>query len=160
MPRTQILTASELKSFDALPVLSYAERDTLFQVSERLGTILATLRNPTNRVALVLTVGYFRATKRFFTPPFDPIDVAYVAKRLDYTLEHIDFEAYDAKASASRHRQLTLDYLGFRPFKVVYQAAADIISRPLPCRLSEGHQPAISTRDRFSGSRLCLLACI
>jgi hypothetical protein len=116
MPRTQILTASELKSFDALPVLSYAERDTLFQVSERLGTILATLRNPTNRVALVLTVGYFRATKRFFTPPFDPIDVAYVAKRLDYTLEHIDFEAYDAKASASRHRQLTLDYLGFRPF--------------------------------------------
>jgi TnpA family transposase len=116
MPRMQILTASELKAFDALPVLSHAERDTLFQVSERLGAILATLRNPTNRVALVLSVGYFRATKRFFTPPFDPIDVAYVAKCLDYTPEHIDFEAYDAKASASRHRQLTLDYLGFRPF--------------------------------------------
>lgn len=116
MPRMQILTASELKTFDAPPVFSYTERDTFFQVSESLDAILATLRNPTNRVALVLTVGYFRATKRFFPPPFDPTDVAYVTKRLAYTPEEIDFDAYDAKASANRHRKLTLDYLGFRPF--------------------------------------------
>ena len=92
--------ATQQKAFDAPPVFSYAERDTFFQVSERLDAILATLRNPTNRVALVLTVGYFRATKHFFTPPFDPTDVAYVAKRLTYTPEQIAFETYDAKASA------------------------------------------------------------
>ena len=68
MPRMHILTASEQKAFDAPPVFSYAERDTFFQVSERLDAILATLRSPTNRVGLVLTVGYFRATKRFFPP--------------------------------------------------------------------------------------------
>jgi TnpA family transposase len=116
MPRMHILTASEQKAFDAPPVLSSAERDTFFQVSERLDAMLATLRSPTNRVGLVLTIGYFRATKRFFLPPFDPTDVAYVAKRLAYTPEQIDFASYDAKASASRHRKLTLDYLGFRPF--------------------------------------------
>ena len=116
MPRMQILTVSEQKTFDAPPVFSHVERDSFFQVSEHLDAILATLRNPINRVALVLTVGYFRATKRFFTPPFDPIDVAYVTKRLAYTPEEIDFDAYDAKASANRHRKLTLDYLGFRPF--------------------------------------------
>ena len=128
MPRMQILTASEQKMFDATPVFSYAERDTFFQVSESLDAILTTLRSPTNRVGLVLTVGYFRATKRFFTPPFDPIDVAYVAKRLAYTPEQTDFEAYDAKASASRHRKLTLDYLGFRPFnaQVRHEIAQEI----------------------------------
>jgi hypothetical protein len=111
-----ILTASEQKAFDAPPVFSYAERDTFFQVSERFDATLATLRSPTNRVGLVLTVGYFRATKRFFPPPFDPTDVAYVAKRLAYMPEQIDFASYDATASASRHRKLTLDYLGFWPF--------------------------------------------
>jgi Domain of unknown function (DUF4158) len=85
MPRMHILTASEQKAFDAPPVFSYAERATFFQVSERLDAMLATLRSPTNRVGLVLTIGYFRATKRFFPPPFDPTDVAYVAKRLAYT---------------------------------------------------------------------------
>jgi len=39
MPRTRVLTASEQKAFDAPPVLSYAERDTFFQVSERLDAI-------------------------------------------------------------------------------------------------------------------------
>src|SRR5262245_22985838 len=116
MPRMHILTASEQKAFDAPPVLSYAERDTFFQVSERLDAILATLRSPTNRVGLVLTVGYFRATKRFFTPPFDPTDVTYVAKRLAYTPEQIDFESYDAKASASgRVYQLCGQRIGTSP---------------------------------------------
>jgi hypothetical protein len=110
-----LLTASEQKAFNTPLVFSDAERDTFFQVSEGLDAMLAALRNPTNRACFVLTVGYFRATKRFFAAPFDPTDVAYVAKRLGYTLEHIDLEAYDAKASASRHRKLTLDSLGFRP---------------------------------------------
>ena len=44
MPRTRVLTASEQTAFDAPPVLSYAERDTFFQVSERLDAMLATLR--------------------------------------------------------------------------------------------------------------------
>ena len=116
MPRMHILTASEQKAFDTPPVFSDAEHDAFFQVSEGLDALLAALRSPTNRVCFVLTVGYFRARKRFFAPPFDPTDVAYVAQKLGYTPEHIDHEAYDAKASASRHRKLTLDSLGFRPF--------------------------------------------
>jgi TnpA family transposase len=65
---------------------------------------------------LVLTVGYFRVTKRFFAPPFHQTDVAYVARKLEYVPEQIDLDIYDEKATASRHRKLTLDYLGFRPF--------------------------------------------
>jgi Domain of unknown function (DUF4158) len=61
-------------------------------------------------------VGYFRATKRCFAVPFHEADVAYVAHQLGYTPDQIALAAYDAKATASRHRRLTLDYLGFRPF--------------------------------------------
>ena len=116
MPRMQILTAAEHKAFDTPPVFSYAERDMFFQVSESLDALLATLRSLTNRVCLVLTVGYFRAINRFFAPPFHLTDVAYVARKLGYVPEQIDLDVYDEKASASRHRKLTLDYLGFRPF--------------------------------------------
>ena len=116
MPRLQILTAAEHKAFDTLSVFNRAERETFFHVSASLGALLTTLRSPANRVCLVLTVGYFRAAKRFFAPPFNPIDVAYVAQKLGYAPEQIDLEAYDTKASASRHHRLTLDYLGFRPF--------------------------------------------
>lgn len=76
MPRMQLLTAAEHKAFDTPPVFSDAERDVFFNVSESLEALLATLRSPINRVYLVLTVGYFRATKRFFTPPFHQTDVA------------------------------------------------------------------------------------
>jgi TnpA family transposase len=116
MPRMHILTAVEHQAFDTPPVFSDAERATFFQVSESLDTMLAALRSPTNRVYLVLTVGYFRAAKRFFAPPFPQTDVTYVATRLGYTPEQMALDAYDAKATSSRHRQLTLAYLGFRPF--------------------------------------------
>ena len=116
MPRMHILTAAELKAFDTPPLLSHPQRETLFRVSERLASMLASLRSPTNQVGLLLAVGYFRATKRFFASPFHPPDVVYVTQQLGYTPEQIDLEAYDHKASASRHRRLTLDYLGFRPF--------------------------------------------
>lgn len=116
MPRMQILTAAEQKAFDTLPVFSDPERATFFEVSDSLNAVLVTLRSPTNRVYLVLTVGYFRVAKRFFVPPFNPTDIAYVVQQLGYTPTQIDLEAYDVKASASRHRRLTLAYLGFRPF--------------------------------------------
>src|SRR5262249_7732113 len=116
MPRMQILTAAEHQAFETPPVFSPTEREMFFHLSESLQKLLATLRSPTNGVGLVLTVGYFRATKRFFAVPCHQADVAYVAHQLGYTPDQIDLAAYDAKATASRHRRLTLDYLGFRPF--------------------------------------------
>jgi TnpA family transposase len=116
MPRMRILTTAEHAAFDTPPVFSYAERETFFSVSASLDALLATLRSPTNRLCLVLTMGYFRATKRFFAPPFHQTDVAYVAKKLGYAPDQIDLDAYDEKATTSRHRKLTLDYLGVRPF--------------------------------------------
>jgi hypothetical protein len=116
MPRMQILTAAEQQAFDTPPVFSGTQRETFFHVADSLREVLTTLRSPTNRVCLVLSVGYFRVAKRFFGASFHQADVAYVTHQLGYALDQIDLDTYDAKASASRHRRLTLDYLGFRPF--------------------------------------------
>ena len=66
MPRMQILTAAEQQAFDTPPVFSGTQRETFFHVADSLREVLATLRNPTNRVCLVLSVSYFRVAKRFF----------------------------------------------------------------------------------------------
>jgi hypothetical protein len=116
MPRLQILTPAEQVAFDTPPSFNYAEREQFFHVSDSLVALLETLRTPTNQVGLLLTVGYFRATKRFFRPPFPQTDVAYVAGKLGHVPELIDLKAYDSHATTSRHRTLTLEYLGFRPF--------------------------------------------
>jgi hypothetical protein len=121
MPRMQILTTAEHDAFDTPPVFGYAERETFFHVSEGLSSLLATLRSPTNRVCLVLTVGYFRATKRFFSIPFHQTDVVYVTKQLGYELDLIDLDAYDGKATTSRHRKQALEYLGYRSFNAQAQ---------------------------------------
>ena len=82
MPRMQILTAAEQQAFDTPPVFRGTERETFFHVSDRRREVLATLRSPTHRVCLVLSVGYFRVAKRFFVAPFHQTDVAYVAHQL------------------------------------------------------------------------------
>jgi Domain of unknown function (DUF4158) len=84
MPRLQILTPAEQVAFDTPPRFNYAEREQFFHVSDSLAALLETLRTPTNQVGLLLTVGYFRATKRFFRPPFPQTDVAYVAGKLGH----------------------------------------------------------------------------
>lgn len=116
MPRRQILTPAEYAAFETPPVFSNEEREKFFQVGESLESLLATLRTSTNQIFFLLTLGYFRATKRFFAQPFHQEDVKYVVGKLGKHLGQLDLEAYDKKATASRHRQLTLNYLGFQAF--------------------------------------------
>ena len=52
------------------------------------------------RIGLLITIGYFRATKRFFTYPFHPTDVEDAALRLGCLLRLIDMSADDAKAAS------------------------------------------------------------
>lgn len=118
MPRLQILTPAETAAFETPPLFSATDREQFFQIPASLQPVLLTQRTVINRVGLLITIGYFRATKRFFTHPFHPADIEDVAHRLGCLPGLIDMSAYDAKATTSRHRQLTLAYLGFRPFAV------------------------------------------
>ena len=115
MARMHIFTPDEQAVFDAPPVFTPGERQKFFAIPDSLGPFLENLRTPVNTVAFLMTLGYFRATKRFFARQFHDADVAYVTRLLGLESEPIDLGAYE-KSMQSRHRQLILDYLGFRAF--------------------------------------------
>jgi Domain of unknown function (DUF4158) len=116
MPRLQILTPAEAAVFETPPVFTALERERFFHVPESFAPLLASQRTFTNQVCLVLTLGYFRATKRFFPRSFHPADIAHVAQRLGSLPGLVELERYDEKATTARQRQVILEYLGFRPF--------------------------------------------
>jgi len=110
-----ILTPAEHVKFDTPPHFHSVERKRFFDISQSLDPLLASFRTPTNQMCFVLTLGYFRATNRFFPRQFHDADAAYVAQQLGFLPGVFDLSAYD-EATARRHRQVILDYLGFRPF--------------------------------------------
>lgn len=115
MPRQRILTPAEQQTFDAPPVLSALDRKKYFFASPMLKDLLVSLRTPATQVYFLVQLGYFRLTHRFFTPPYPPQDVAYVARRLEVPPDTVLGSTYD-EATCRRHRGLILEHLGYRPF--------------------------------------------
>ena len=81
MPRMNVLNTVER---DSPPVFNSFQRKQYFDFPFKLRRIAASLRNPTHRLGLLLSAGYFKAAKRFFSPSaFHPRDVEYVARQLE-----------------------------------------------------------------------------
>ncbi len=116
MRQMQILSTTEWDTFESPPVFNSAERQRYFHISQGLNEILVTLRTQANQVHFLFSLGYFRATGRFFAGKYQPSDAEYVAGKLSLLPGMVDISGYDLKATASRHRKLVLDYLGFRAF--------------------------------------------
>ena len=115
MARMRILTPAEQAAFDTPPVFTHSERQKFFAIPTSVGGLLVPLRTPANQVGFLVMLGYFRATKRFFARQFHDTDVRYVARLLDIDAVPLDLDTYE-KSVQSRHRQVILEYLGFRPF--------------------------------------------
>ena len=115
MPRQRILTPAEQQIFDSPPVLSALERRKSFFVSPALNELLASLRTPTNQVCFLVQLGYFRAVHRFFSPPYPPQDVAYVACQLEISPDTVEVSSYD-ETTSRRHRHFIREHLGYRSF--------------------------------------------
>ncbi|MBI1928948.1 Tn3 family transposase [Candidatus Poribacteria bacterium] len=115
MPRMQILTPAEYATFETPPVFTNTQRQRFFDLSPSLLNLLTTFRTPTNQIGFVLTLGYFKAAKRFFARHFHEVDTAYVTKQLGFLPGVFDLLAYD-EGTARRHHKMILSYLGFQPF--------------------------------------------
>jgi len=115
MPRMKFLTTTEQQAFDSPPEFNASERKRFFVITDGLQKILDSLKTPTNQVCFVLSVGYFRAAKRFFSRQFREADVRFVAARLGYIPEVVGVEEYE-KSRFTRHRNQILDYLGYGVF--------------------------------------------
>jgi hypothetical protein len=70
------------------PLFTAVQRKKFFALSEALRSLVDTLQTPTNRVCFLVTLAYFRATRRFFARQMhEPEILADYLKRLDRTDE-------------------------------------------------------------------------
>ena len=68
MPRMNILNAVEREACDSPPVFNSFQRKQYFDFPSKLRRFAAGLRSPASRVGFLLSAGYFKSVKRFFSP--------------------------------------------------------------------------------------------
>ena len=116
MARMKILSTAEQESFNNPPEFNSFQRKQFFDVASGLLDIAHRLRKPTHQIGFLLACGYFRATKRFFMPvDYCPRDVEYVASKLGFECRNFSPKEY-SRDRIHHHRQLILDFYGFRRF--------------------------------------------
>ena len=135
MPKMRIFNRLDELKFDSPPKFNSAERKKFFALSMALEELLESPRTtPTNKVCFVVSLGYFKARKRFFARQFLQTDIEFVANQLNLPLSEIDLESY-SKVTYLRHQQLILSHFGYSKFdenfaKFEIQSLVQIQHRP------------------------------
>ena len=116
MPRMKILSAAEQAAFDQPPLLDYKQRKHFFSLPQGVLEMAARFRNSTNQVGFLVSCGYFKATKRFFSPnDYHSRDIAYVSNQINAS--GVSIESYQDR-TRQRHQKLILEFYGFVVFDV------------------------------------------
>ena len=78
MPRMNILNTVEREAFNSPPVFNSFQRKQYFDFPSKLRRFAAGLRNPVYQSGFLLSAGYFKAARSFFSPgSFHPPDIEY-----------------------------------------------------------------------------------
>ncbi len=116
MPRMRILNAAEQARLEHPPVFNSAERKRFFDFSQSVLDAAHELRSTTNRVGFLLAYGYFRATRRFFSPErYHERDIAFVSRIVGASANEFSGENYKERTRL-HHQSRILDLQGFRSF--------------------------------------------
>ena len=155
MPRMKILNATEQESFDKTPVFNSGDRKRFFDIPLALFDAAQRLRTPCHQIGFLLTCGYFRAAKKFFSPHgYHPRDIKYVARHLNMSPEC--FSASDIpETTRRRHRENILVYYGFRGFgqdaeSYIAQEISEMVRAQLKPKLIFWRCVDLLTKKRFS----------
>ena len=115
MAKMKIFNSLEEAEFESLPKFNSVERKHFFCTSIAINELLENLRTPTNKVCFLISLGYFKARRRFFYRKFMPTDIEFVANRLGVNPIDVHPEHYD-KATYLRHQELILLHFGWQKF--------------------------------------------
>jgi TnpA family transposase len=115
MAKMKIFNSLEEAEFESPPKLNSVERKHFFATSIAINELLENLRTPTNKVCFLISLGYFRARRRFFYRKFMSTDIEFVANRLGVNPIDVHPEYYD-KATYLRHQELILLHFGWQKF--------------------------------------------
>ena len=112
----KILTNSEINSFNNPPLFNSEERKRFFYLSDWVLNEITTFKNDLNKIAFILTLGYFKASKQFYSPnTYYEYDLRFIANKLDISLTNIDINNYNRR-TMNRYKKIILSKLGYTPF--------------------------------------------
>lgn len=134
MAKMRIFNSLEEAEFESPPKFNSTERKNFFATSIAINELLENLRTPTNKVCFLVSLGYFKARRRFFYRKFMPADIEFVANQLGVNPMSVHPEQYD-KATYLRHQELILLHFGWQKFdadcaKLEVQSLVKIHYRP------------------------------
>ena len=116
MPRMNILSTGEKDEFDTPPIFNSAQRKQFFGTPPDLMQEVNKLRTPANKIAFIMSHGYFKAGKRFFAiESYHDKDVEYVSRKMGFDESTFDADDYPARTRRN-HQKIILEYCGFKPF--------------------------------------------
>ncbi len=116
MPRMRILSATEQDQFEKPPDLDVRQRKKFFEFPKGQLETAQTFRKPSHQIGFLVSCGYFKATKRFFSPKdYHQRDIDYVAQQLDVLPDSFSTVAY-ANRTRQRHEHIILEFYGFKRF--------------------------------------------
>ncbi|MFT5115587.1 MAG: hypothetical protein ACI8P9_004938 [Parasphingorhabdus sp.] len=111
MARMKILSTAEQAVFDTPPLFNHLERKQFFDFAKPLLVMANNFRHPVSQVCFLIGCGYFKATKRFFSPvDYHPRDITYVSKQL--AADNISTLDYPDR-TRQRHQKIILAFYGF-----------------------------------------------
>ena len=116
MPRMRILSATEQEQFEKPPDFRADQRKKFFEFPQGQIEKAQTFRKPAHQIGFLVSCGYFKATKRFYSPKdYHQRDIDYVARRLDLQPDSFSTVAY-ANRTRQRHENAILEFYGFKRF--------------------------------------------
>ena len=135
MPKMRIFNRLEESEFESPPKFNSLDRKRFFTLSLELNELLESPRTtPTNKLCFVITLGYFKARRKFFARQFLQTDIEFVAHKLDINPSEIHLGSY-SKVTYLRHQNLILNHFGYSKFnedfaKLEIQSLVRIQHRP------------------------------
>ena len=116
MARMKIFNSLEEAEFESPPNFNSVERKRFFTLSAEFQEFLESPRTtPTNKVCFLVTLGYFKARRKFFARQFVQTDIEFVTHQVGAKLLEVSVENYD-KATYLRHQRLILQHFGYQAF--------------------------------------------
>ncbi|HRD71026.1 MAG TPA: Tn3 family transposase [Legionella sp.] len=112
----EVLPDHEVKRFSRPPVFAAEDRKQYFKLDEIVSVLLKNVKDPCNKVGLLLQYGYFRASGKFYMQKLFKVgDIKYVAKTLGIELSSASLSDYIDR-TRQKHRLLILEGCGHVEF--------------------------------------------
>ena len=116
MTTINIFSEAEIQAFENPPIFTGEERKKYFRITRPIQRALRKLRTPYSQIGLLLHLGYYRKTNRFYDAKrFHENDLTYIKGILNVPPD-TDMSLYDRKLF-NKHKKIILDILGNIPHR-------------------------------------------